>query len=97
MSTVNINILLKNRPMSCRYGAPLGARNVLGEEVPPLHLQRVRFVDYCYGADGTYWGMGQPLYAAFTPDLATLLYVRANSRRQARETLLNEYDVTFKV
>ena len=95
---MNINAILRADPRPCRYGAPMGSRNVC-DQVEGLHLQRVRFVDYCYGPDGTYWGGGTPMYCAFSSDGAqdTRIYVRANSRASAQVAILAEWpDVTFK-
>jgi len=64
-----------------------------------LHLQRVRFVDYCYGPDGTYWGGPADMYCAFSSDgaQATRIYVRAKSRAAAKAAILADWpDVTFK-
>ena len=84
-TTPDLNKILRQHPRPCRYGAPLGARN--RDDAPPdakRYCQRVRFVDGDYGPDGTYWGSsGAPLYAVFTPDLATLCYYRAKSRDKA--------------
>lgn len=84
--TPDINALLRASPRTSRYGAPLGASNTVGDPTQPCHLQRLRLVDGDYGADGTYWGNSPShgdVWAAFTPDLATLIYVRAKSRRGA--------------
>ena len=91
--TPNINKLLAARPRPSRFGAPMGDRNVDDAEPgTPLHLQRVRFVDGDYGADGTYWGgyPSEPLWAAFTPSLLTLWYVRAKTRALACEAVIRD-------
>lgn len=85
---LDINKLLRARPVPCRYGAPMGARN--RRDAPPgarLYAQRVRFVDGDYAPDGTYWGGGPgtvPLYAVFSADLETLCYYRAQTAAGAR-------------
>lgn len=81
---VDINALLRARPVPARYGAPLGAYDRLVPEHPPKHCQRVRFVDGDYGPDGVYWGSGGlPLYAVFSANLETLCHYRAASRDAA--------------
>lgn len=88
MPRININALLKARPRSCTYGAPLGARN--RRDAAPgtrLYCQRVRFVDGDYAPDGTYWGGGAgtlPLFAVFSADLETLCFYRARDFMAAR-------------
>lgn len=88
MTAPNINKLLRARPVSARYGAPMGFRN--RRDAPPgtrLYCQRVRPVDGDYSADGTYWGFGRgtaPLYAVFSEDLETLCFYRAWNFMDAR-------------
>lgn len=83
----DINRLLRARPRSCTYGAPMGARD--RDDAPEgarRYCQRVQFTDGDYGPDGTYWGGGRgvlPLYAVFTADLETLCYYRARDHRHA--------------
>lgn len=100
MTRVCIGKLLKARPRNSRYGAPLGATNDTSGGVEGLHLQALPVPDG-YGPDGTYWGVGSVkhghMYAAFTPDLSTLLYVRAKSRSMAAEHFQEQYGATFKV
>lgn len=89
----NINQLLAAFPRSSRYGAPMGVRNVDGAGPGTrLHLQRIHFVDGDYGPDGTYWGgpPSEPLWAAFTPSLSTLWYVRAKTRALACQAVLSD-------
>lgn len=97
--TPDIDALLRAHPVNSRYGAPMGASNSVGDLTQPCHLQRLRLVDGDYGADGTYWGNSPShgdIWAAFTPDLATLIYVRAKSRRDAiSEVLETEPCITF--
>ena len=86
MPRVDINALLRNHPRTSQRGAPLGDSNRIGDLTQPCHLQRLRLVDGDYGADGTYWGNSPQhgdIWACFTPDLATLIYVRAQTRKQA--------------
>lgn len=84
MKTPDINKLLRARPRSCQYGAPLGRSNVDdAPETERRYCQRIRFVDCDYSADGTYWGGSSPLYAVFSADLATLCFYRARTRADA--------------
>lgn len=95
---ININSILRADPRPCRYGAPMGSRNVCDSD-GPLHLQRVHFVDYCYGPDGTYWGGPSDMYCAFDAAGAqeTRIYVRAKTRTEARASVLDLFpNVTFK-
>lgn len=55
-----------------------------------LHLQRLRLVDYAYDTGGAYWGMGEPLYCAFSTnktknDPPIRVFVRAKTREEAKE------------
>jgi len=83
----------------------MGARDV-HDAKSRLYLQRIRFVDGDYGADGTYWGGGDSpsLWCAFNgPDddtfsaaMGTRVYVRANTREEAKQLLLETYpDMEF--
>ena len=92
MPRIDINRLLRERPVSGRYGAPMGQANQFDPEAGPLYLQRVRFVDGDYATDGTYWGGGgEPLWCAFTAGLQTTVYVRAVSRSAALAAVVAEH------
>ena len=68
----------------CR-GAQMGRASVEDgdpETVGRLHLRRVPLPGG-YDAGGAYWGHGQPLFCAFTPDHAFVSYFRARDRREA--------------
>jgi len=92
---MNINKLLRNSRRICKYGAPMGARNEYADNGTPLYLQRV----YLYGGyslDGIYWGNPNNMYCAFSTDLKTRIFIRANNRNQAITKLQLEYDgITF--
>ncbi len=96
----NINKILKNKPVHSQYGAPLGKSDRYNGEYDweadksqpthePLYVQKIRFVDGDYAPDGTYWGGGSSLYCAFNND--SEIYVRAESRSEAIECVLEEY------
>jgi len=90
--SVDINRLLKNRPRPCGRGAPLGDQSRVSSETAPMYLQRVRFIDGDYGADGTYWGSGgDPVWAAFTPCLGNLIYTRAPNRDSALRHIKTQF------
>jgi len=94
--TPDINKLLRDRPRNCQYGAPLGARNWYDAEPDAqLYCQRIRFTDGDYAPDGTYWGAPANLYAVFSADLETCVYIRAASRADAlQDFALNHANLT---
>lgn len=95
----DINAILRSKPVSCTYGAPMGkpnrfngkiCRNGLSSEShEPLYVQRIRFVDGDYAPDGTYWGGGSRLYCAFNSD--SEIYIRADNRSEAIQLLKEDY------
>ncbi len=95
---MNINKWLKDRPVSCRYGAPMGDVGEKGDPSYPykFHLQRIRMVDGDYDASGTYWGGGpgiEPLYGFMGEDDDVLVrgFVRAWSRDDAKLQVRMQY------
>ena len=92
MKTPDINLILRLDPRSCKYGAPMGARDYRENE-SPLYLQRLRLVDYNYGADGTYWGCWSRktggMYCAFNEQ--SRVYIRAKNRNDAAAMILEDY------
>lgn len=89
--TTSINERLKEAPVPCSRGAPLGQTNNVGSSVEKLHLQKVRIDGGGYAPDGTYWGSGhRPLYCAFN-DEGTCIYIRAHTRGLARRTLSDKF------
>ena len=100
MKARNINAILAANPVDCRYGAPRGWKNC-NDSTSPLLLQRIRFVDGDYSADGTYWGGSSPLWCAFNLDdnefaaaMGTRIFVRASSRAEAMAAVLDRYPST---
>lgn len=96
-TTPNINKILAKNERSCRYGAPMGDKNVYSGSIY-LHLQRVDLVDGGYARDGTYWGIGLPLWCAFNSTDAeheaghgTRIYVRATFRDEAKLIILKDF------
>lgn len=104
-TTPNINRILAKNERSCRYGAPMGDKNIYDGSIY-LHLQRVDLVDGDYGPDGTYWGASKTghIYCAFNADNAehaaghgTRIYVRASFRDEAKLLIMKDYvNVRFK-
>lgn len=96
--TPNINKILRGENRSSASGSPMGAPNdVDTQDDTRVYLQRVRFVDGDYGADGTYWGGGRenpPLYCAFTfngTGTPTRVYARGWDRTEAGRAIVKEY------
>ena len=90
---MNINQILRANPRPCQYGAPMGARSHFDTDAPRLYVQRVRMVDCCYGADGTYWGAGDNrighMYCGFNE--SSRVYVRAKNRAEALALILRDF------
>ena len=96
---MNINKWLRDNPVSCKYGAPMGDRGDRGpsDDNYKFHLQRIIFVGGDYDKAGTYWGGGRdtdPLYGYMGYDEEDGLvrgFVRAENREQAKEEVKYEY------
>jgi hypothetical protein len=101
--TPNINKILRNDPVSCRRGSPMG-QATWHDSDSPLYIQRVRLTDDVYAPDGTYWGLPSNLWCAFNGDddrfaagHGTRIYVRAEYRDEAKRKVLALYpNVTFR-
>lgn len=98
MTRVCINAILRADPRPGRYGSPMGAMDRVGPGLAfdhRLYLQRVRFVDGDYSADGTYWGGGvgnDNLWCAFTACGKTVrVFVRAYDRKTAKADVLAKH------
>lgn len=80
--------------VSNKYGAPPGRRGrdegalLLGVRV---YLRRLRLDGGGYDEAGAYWGVGAPIYWAYTLDGALDITMRASSREAAKATLLADY------
>lgn len=85
----DINKTLREHPVNCRCGSPMGSANVQGDSTEKLYLQRIRLDSGGYDPSGTYWGSGQPLYCAFGED-GTESYYRAWSREEAKQKVLKD-------
>jgi hypothetical protein len=90
--TANINAILASEQACSRYGADMGRRSQREGQPERLHLQRVRFIDYCYDAGGAYWGGPANLWCAFS-QLDTMnaepirVYCRADDRQSAKQAI----------
>ena len=74
--------------VSCKHGAPMG-RSSHGAVVPG---QKVRLIELNidrggYDDGGCYWGLGKPLFMAWTGDGEYEWFIRANSRKEAAAEL----------
>jgi hypothetical protein len=93
--TIDINkILALPTNKGCnQYGAVMGRRNQTEGTPERLHLQRLRMVEWAYDTGGAYWGMGTPLYCAFSPEdteneFPIRVFVRAINRGDAKLKVL---------
>lgn len=108
MKTPDINKILAAHPRRRGFtddtgkfvctGSHMGASDNTDDLSEPLYVQRIRFVDGEYAADGTYWGGGgSRLYCAFNPATNARIYVRAVSRAEAIIKLTAGHDgIKFK-
>ena len=92
MTTPNINTLLRAESVNSSRGAPMGASSRLEDPAQPLYVQRIKFVDGDYSADGTYWGgpPSIPLWCGFA-GTDNRIYVRALSRAEAITEILEQF------
>lgn len=91
LTKMNINKMLRDRKVSCKYGSPMGMRNEWADDDKPLYLRRV-YLSQGYAPDGTYWGNPNNMYCAFNADFSTRIFIRANSRRDAIAKLTANHD-----
>ncbi len=78
---------------SSRYGAQMGRRNVIPDNLPlppdkplKMRLERLRWVDGAYDQFGAYWGMGTHVWCAWYAGARcdrVEVFVRAVSRSEA--------------
>lgn len=96
---MNINKWLRENPVSCKYGAPMGDRGDRGprDDNYKFHLQRIIFVGGDYDKAGTYWGGGRgtdPLYGYMGYDEDGRMvrgFERAKNRERAKEEVKSKY------
>jgi hypothetical protein len=91
----DINVILaKPENKGCsQYGAQMGRQFQTEGKPECLHLQKLRMVDGAYDTGGAYWGMGTPIYCAFSPedtenDIPIRVFCRAHNREEAKEEIL---------
>ena len=82
-----------DRARGAAMGRPDGTTHV--SELPPrsVYLSKVKIDSGGYDEGGAYWGIGQPLYCAYSDEQCDYCeYERANSREDAavRLVLTNE-------
>lgn len=79
--------------LSCEFGAPMGRRSYIKprEDSGKLYVRLLPFVDGCYDKGGAYWGSPANLYRAVTSDCEVEIFVRANSREDAKNQVLKVY------
>lgn len=97
---IDVNKWLKEHPVACEHGAPLGDK---GDKGPPLDnyrfsLQKLIVVDLCYDLAGTYWGSNDRRwgsmygYMGYTEDgILVRGFERAHSRADAKEDIRMNY------
>jgi hypothetical protein len=71
----------------------MGRRAQLQGSAERLHLQRVSLGSQGYDTGGAYWGWGERLWCAFSPDSTNneepvRVFVRAGSRKEAKQRIL---------
>lgn len=98
---------MKLQKVDCRYGAPMGRREIITARALAVkfHLARVRINAGGYDAARAYWGIGAPLYRAWgeTPPVINvgyyglagepeqIFYLRAGSRDAAKAEVLRMF------
>jgi hypothetical protein len=95
----------KLEKVSCKYGAPMGRRNSIPDDVfidEALSLRKLKWQDGDYTEDGTYWGggMGDNVYWAngsTSTSQEINIFVRAKNRQEAKEKVREEMKNAVKV
>lgn len=70
-----------------RYGASMGRRDHhAADRTAPikLRLARVRLDSGGYDSGGAYWGVGSPLFCAWSDEEEVQFFLRADSREAAK-------------
>ena len=52
-----------------------------------FHLYRVRLNKGGYDSSGCYWGVGLPLFEAYTDNCGRFMHIRAHDRAQAKDMI----------
>lgn len=82
------------RPVSCRYGAPLGRHtgpDFLNTAAGKLYLRRVPLDSGGYDRGGAYWGIGAPLWECLDQDGNGRIF-RASDRAAAKAAVLADFE-----
>lgn len=74
------------RSVNGRYGAPFGRSGQRFDDCEKVRLRRVPINSGGYDPGGAYWGLGGPLWCAWT-ESGGVLYTRARDRAEAKEKL----------
>lgn len=84
-------------PVDCRRGAPMGResgwRESVAENDPKptrVNLSKVRINSGGYDSGGAYWGHGEQLWCASSPNGDWTSYFRAGTRERAKASVLAE-------
>ena len=90
---INTMLALPSNAGCNQYGASMGRRNQTDGKPETLHLQELRMVELAYDTGGAYWGMGEPIYCAFSPvdtenEYPVQVFVRAATREEAKAKVL---------
>ena len=93
----NTKTLRKLSVVSCKYGAPMGRRNNIPDDISTaskLHLVALKFVDGDYDRGNAYWGYtsGTSIFWAYgeTETEQIDFFTRARNRKEAKELIGNE-------
>jgi hypothetical protein len=102
---ITINAILASPAYKAcnQYGASMGRSSVTEGKPERLHLQKVDIDSGGYDRGGAYWGIGHPIWCAFSPnntenEYRIEVFVRAPDREAAKgkvRTRLNGSGWTF--
>jgi hypothetical protein len=91
--SMDINQQLKNAPVDCGRGSPMGRPDwgTIEHRYHPMmmYLQRIKFIDGDYDLGGAYWG-GHPsaqLWCGWAENIDARAFVRAKNRESAKEAV----------
>lgn len=91
-----------NVEVSSKHGAPMGRRNIPGDDAFAglLHVRKVPFYDGDYDGGGAYWGArsgGWALFCAFNAERSIVVYFDAKGPADAVAMMRDRYaSATFK-
>lgn len=76
------------------YGASFGRSNIFPFKkiTSKIHIEKIRLDGGGYDTGGAYWGIGNPLYCAWTNDEDELfVFMRATDRVYVKSAILKKY------